>query len=446
MGKRSLAAMVLALVFLAACSNDSTNPPDTATASFTVRIENVAAVKPFLNSGVFNTPVGAMQPGPIGPGDAYEFSFEATPGSKLSFATMFVQSNDFFYAPGESGIDLFDANGTPVSGDVTAQVSLWDAGTEINQEPGAGADQAPRQSGPNTGAADPDNTVRPAPDTFNNLPMVDQVIRVTITSTSATGFTVRIENVSDANTLPVSTGGSVAVPLAPGVFVVHTADGPLFTSGQPNAGMGLEGLAEDGAAGDLGVALAAETGITHILAPGVFAVHESADPLFSSGQPDRGDGLEALAEDGDPGALVAALSAQNGIIASGAFNTPVGSAGPGPLTPGNAYEFTFTAEEGQNLSLATMFVQSNDLFYAPDGQGISLFVNGAAATGDVTAQIMLWDAGTEQNEKPGFGLNQAPRQAGPNTGADENGNVQPVNDGFSYPNTSDVLKITIEAQ
>ena len=42
----------------------------------------------------------------------------------------------------------------PVTGDITSSISLWDAGTEVNQEPGAGADQAPRQSGPNTGAAE----------------------------------------------------------------------------------------------------------------------------------------------------------------------------------------------------------------------------------------------------------------------------------------------------
>lgn len=447
MWKISIMVFVAGLFILTGCSeDDTTNPPTTPSANFTVRIENIAEVKQFSDSGIFDTPVGANQPGPAGSGAAYEFSFNAAPGSKLSFATMFVQSNDFFYAPDEGGIDLFDNNGNPLSGDITAQVFLWDAGTEENQEPGVGVDQAPRQSAPNSGAADPDNTVRLAPDTFNNLPAVNQVIRVTLTNTSATGFMVRIENISDSTTLPVSTGGSVAVPLAPGVFVVHMDDAPLFTSGQPDPGMGLEGLAEDGAAGNLGGALAAETGITQILAPGVWAVHNGADPLFTDGQPDRGDGLEALAEDGDPGALSTAVASQNGIVSSGVFNTPVGSGAPGPLPPGTAYEFTFNASDGEKLSFATMYVQSNDLFYAPDGNGIALFQNGTAISGDITSQLMLWDAGTEQNELPGFGLNQAPRQSGPDTGVDENGNVQPVNDGFTYPNITDVIKVTITAQ
>ncbi|RMG30786.1 MAG: hypothetical protein D6732_15745, partial [Methanobacteriota archaeon] len=416
------------------------------TAMFTVRIENVSTAKEYLDSGVFDTPAGANQPGPAGPGDAYEFSFDATRGAKLSFATMFVQSNDFFYAPDIGGIELYDANGNPNSGDVTSQVFLWDAGTEINQEPGLGADQAPRQAGPNTGAPDPDNTVRMAPDDFNNLPAVDQVIRVTLTSISATRFMLRIENISDSTTLSISTGGSVAVPLAPGVFVVHTTDAPLFTPGQPEPGMGLEMLAEDGNAVTLGDALAMETGITQLLAPGVWATHTIADPFFTSGQPDRGVGLEALAEDGDPGALSNAIGSMNGIVKSGVFNTPVGAGAPGPLTPGTAYEFTFEATEGEMLSFATMFVQSNDLFYAPNGQGIELFQNGQAISGDVTSQIMLWDAGTEVNEMPGFGFNQAPRQTAPNTGSDENGVVQIVNDGFSYPAVDEVIKVTVTPQ
>ena len=69
----------------------------------------------------------------------------------LSFATMFVPSNDLFFAPDENGIPLFDETGMPKAGDATQYLMLWDAGTEENQEPGVGANQAQRQSGPNTG-------------------------------------------------------------------------------------------------------------------------------------------------------------------------------------------------------------------------------------------------------------------------------------------------------
>ena len=102
--------------------------------------------------GVFNTPVGAMGAGPIRPGDSYEFNVTAMPGTNLFMTQMFGQSNDWFYAPGAKGIALFDTKGAPLSGDITDQFYLWDAGTEKDEEIGIGPNQGPRQKGPNTGA------------------------------------------------------------------------------------------------------------------------------------------------------------------------------------------------------------------------------------------------------------------------------------------------------
>ena len=90
-----------------------------------------------------------------------------------------------------------------------------------------------------------------------------------------------------------------------------------------------------------------------------------------------------------------------------------------------------------------MFIQSNDLFYSFAASGIELFSNGSAISGDVTSSLQLWDAGTEVNEYPGVGMNQAPRQAAANTGMDENGNVMLVNDNFTYPMTSAGIRVTI---
>ena len=81
-------------------------------------------------------------------------------GEKVSFASMFGESNDWFFAPGPDGIALYDAQGNPVSGDVTSQVSLWNAGTEIDQEPGVGDSVGPNQSAPDFGVPDTDATVR----------------------------------------------------------------------------------------------------------------------------------------------------------------------------------------------------------------------------------------------------------------------------------------------
>lgn len=104
--------------------------------------------------GVFNTPVGAMAAGPIRPGDSFEFTVTAMPGMKFFMTQMFGQSNDWFYAPAANGIALFDAKGNPVSGDITDKFILWDAGTEKDEEIGIGANQGPRQKGPNTGEAE----------------------------------------------------------------------------------------------------------------------------------------------------------------------------------------------------------------------------------------------------------------------------------------------------
>jgi len=182
------------------------------------------------------------------------------------------------------------------------------------------------------------------------------------------------------------------------------------------------------------------------LAPGAYAVHAGATPLFVEGQADQGMGLEALAEDGDPSALATALGENSEAIHSGAFNTPDGADGPGPLPPGASYSFDFKAAPGEQLSFASMFVQSNDLFFAPDSAGITLFDEaGNALSGDVTEAVLLWDAGTEVNEEPGMGENQAPRQAGPNTGDDEMGVVRLVDDMYSHPATGELIRVTLTA-
>ena len=102
---------------------------------------------------VFNTPVGAGAPGPITPGAAYELTISAMPGDRLSMTIMMGQSNDWFYAPAESGIELFK-DGRAINGDLASQLFMWDAGTEVDQEPGIGTDQGPRQKAPNTGKSE----------------------------------------------------------------------------------------------------------------------------------------------------------------------------------------------------------------------------------------------------------------------------------------------------
>ncbi|MEM1126822.1 MAG: spondin domain-containing protein [Bacteroidota bacterium] len=418
------------------------------TTRFEVRVEQVGQAFPILKSGVFNTPVGAEGPGPILPGGAYEFSFAGRPGLNVSFATMFVQSNDLFYAPNPSGIPLFDENGTPVTGDITDQVELWDAGTEVDETPGEGANQAPRQSGPNAGD-DENGVIVEIPDGTPNdgftYPNKADVIRVTLSNDGGMGFTLRIENVSTDQTLTTSTG-SVAIPLAPGTFAVHPPTVNFFEVGAA-ASPGIEAIAEDGDAsvslGELGPI----TGFTVPLAPIAYAIHPITVNFFEPGVA-ASEGIERSAEDGDPSVLATELASVEAVRAFGVTNTPVGADGPGPIFPGGAYTFTFTAEPGDYLSFATMFVQSNDLFYAFQPQGLRLFPGGNPISGDVTDQLELWDAGTEVDEEPGIGLNQAPRQTGPDMGDDENGVIVEIpnggmNDGFTYPTRDQVIRVTV---
>jgi hypothetical protein len=412
---------------------------------FEVTIENVSQSYPILKSGVFAKPTGASDPAPIGPGGAYEFEFTAPQGARLSLATMFVQSNDWIYSFGETGIALYTDDGTKITGDVTSQINLYDVGTEEDQEPGTGSNQAPRQSEPDTGPEDDNNNVRIVDDA--GLPDVDEVIRVSLSSTSEYGFKVRIENVSTSSTLQTSEGDK-PVPLSPGVWLVHPASQSalLFAEGQVDYGEGLEAIAEDGMPEELAGNLAEDTGLTVPLSPGVFAVYNGDNPIFDAGEPASDNGLEEVAEDGMIDMLISALSSEGNVSESGGFNQPLGASQPGPLLPGDQYTFTFTATQGDRLTFATMYVQSNDLFYSPVEEGIALFSQTNPVTGDVTDQIRLWDAGTEANEEPGIGGNQVLRQSAPDTGPkDSNSNVRRVNDGYDYGETSTRIKVTIQS-
>lgn len=212
---------------------------------------------------------------------------------------------------------------------------------------------------------------------------------------TATTFTIRVENISQGEVLKLSNGKTAPFVAAPVVWAVHTGSG---------------------------------------------------NPIFTGGQPDAGKGLETLAETGNPGPLAKSLASAAGVKAAGGVDKPEGDLLGGPLTPGKAYEFEITAEPGQALSLAWMFGQSNDLFYGND-RPIALFTaGGKPVAGDMTPQVSLWDAGTEVNEEPGLGPNQAPRQKTEDAGSAERNAVAHVRDRFSYPRTAAVLKLAITPQ
>ncbi|MBV7338347.1 spondin domain-containing protein, partial [Chloroflexi bacterium TSY] len=316
-----------------------------------------------FSSGVFNTPVGSDGPGPLLPGGVYEFQITAEPGDYLSFASMLVQSNDLFVGPGPRGIDLFDGRDRPISGDITDQSPLWDVGSEANEAPGLGPNQAPRQSGPNTGPGE--GGVSAFSNTTRSLPLPGHIVDVDIKESDGT-FTFTIHNTSTRS-------GAIDTPIAPVFYATHNANWRLFSNGEP------------------------------------------ASP-----------GLESLAEDGSPVGLVGEHSGAIGTEMVGAqpITRERPDAEPGPAFPGESYEFSVTPSIAYpNLTIAMMVVQTNDVFLAFGAKGVALldYAGHPRATEDILAdverELAIWDAGTEMNEVPGVGVHQAPRQAGPNMGA-----------------------------
>ncbi|MEX0316284.1 MAG: spondin domain-containing protein [Allomuricauda sp.] len=382
------------------------------TAKFKVTIENVFQPRSYFANGT----TGLIQPG-----DSESITFNAGVGHYLSFATMFVQSNDLFFAPDDTGFALYNSNGYAKTGDITHKIELWDAGTEVNEEPAVGPNQAPRQSGPNTGE-DENGTVELIQNINDgySYPAVAETIKVKLEHDGGTQFTLTIYNISNTCSIPT--------PFAPGTWVVHSAgQTPLFEEGQP-ASEGLERIAEDGDISISDAELSAASGLVSPFAPGAYEINGQ---VFTTGEVSSA-AFEALAEDGNASGY------------ANVFNTPDGAGGPAPIFPGESYSFEFTGQIGDVLSLATMLVQSND--WVVGANNIELFDGDTALSGDITYKFRIYDSGTEVDEYPGAGANQAPRQSEPNTGKDENGYVELETDiPANVPAIADMIRITITA-
>jgi hypothetical protein len=96
------------------------------------------------------------------------------------------------------------------------------------------------------------------------------------------------------------------------------------------------------------------------MSPGLCIVHANNAPVFSSGKKDRGKGLEAQAEDGNPVTLAKALEGDKGVKSVVVFNTPVGQMSPGPIGPSAAYECSVEGAPGSKLTITSMFGQSRN--------------------------------------------------------------------------------------
>jgi len=139
------------------------------------------------------------------------------------------------------------------------------------------------------------------------------------------------------------------------------------------------------------------------LSPGVWAVYESGSMFEADHEANLA--TERQAEEGMPDMKHNDLTTADWVEDNGQFASSGGADGQ-IIGAGESVSFTFDAEPGDHLQIMTMFGQSNDWFYAFNGGGLDLFNGDDPISGDVTSQIALYDAGTELDELPGFGLTQ----------------------------------------
>jgi hypothetical protein len=180
----------------------------------------------------------------------------------------------------------------------------------------------------------------------------------------------------------------------------------------------------------------------------VFVVHTDHAPLYALGYPSRGMGLEELAEDGDATVLARNFERldDDAIRQTGTFDTPLDASAPSPAGPGQAFDIELMAEPGDRLSFATMMTASNDWFFATPPEGIELFAGDVPREGDLSADIALYDLGTEHDEELDVGPSTAVQQPAPNTGApDEVRTIRPVTaDRYDAPVPRHIL-VTVTA-
>ncbi len=182
------------------------------------------------------------------------------------------------------------------------------------------------------------------------------------------------------------------------------------------------------------------------LSPVAYAVFSGADPMFTVGAA-ADAGTERIAEDGDPMQKVKMLGSMQGVGSHGAAMQPAGMSPA--VEPGESATFTVMAAPGQRLQIETMFVQSNDWFYAFGDGGLSLFDGRTPVSGDVTSRLALYDAGTEADTPPGTGPNQKPAQDPKATDVGPHDSVRRVemaerrHPSFTIPPTASIIRVTI---
>ena len=423
------ATALCAVILMASCKKDDAIMPQPNT----ITIENVLDSKPLVESGTF---MGTGTPPVILPGQSVSFSFSAAKNQRITFATMYGWSNDLFFAPANPGIKLYNDDGTPITGDVSSNIKLWDNGTRVNQAPGMNvthpgtAEVTQKTIKEVNGTDDYGNAYLPA----------SELMKVSLAYNGNSTFTLTIMN---------NSGGKInPTPFSPGVWAVSYVAGgnlllpePLYKAGQPTAN-GITNIAE---MGDNSVLSAYATGLTGIftpLSPVLVVIYNgSENPFYKTGENDRGEGLKEIAQKGNADVLAAALMAKPGVKKVYVLKEPTTTV----LLPkingaaGGKVSQQLTVSEGDKIAIATMYGFSNDWFFATTGKDIN-----ATQKGDVSSSIGLFDDGTAINQFPGAGITQF-NLAG--TPLSESKPIQavPNPNGFTtLPAINNMIKVTLQ--
>lgn len=431
-GKSIWMALAALPLLCTACSKNDNKGPDGGMSS-TITIENVLDARPLVESGTFKQEGASPL---IMPGTSVSIRFSAAKGQALSFTTMYGWSNDLFFAPANPGIALYKDDGTPIEGDVSQQVRLWDNGTRINQSPGAAvthpgtAENTTQNITEVTGTDAQGHSYAPA----------SSLMKAGLHYEGNSTFTLTLENIS-GNT-------ANATPFSPGVWAISYIAGgnllnphPLYEAGKPSAN-GLTNIAEMGDNTVLGAYITGQTGIFTPLSPVLVVVYNGIEnPLYKVGEKDRGKGLKELAQKGDASGLATYLKTLNGVKA--VYVLPAATSTI--LLPrmgaqaGSTVSQQLNIAQGDRLAIATMYGFSNDWFFATKDNGVD-----ATQKGDISGAMGLFDNGTALDQFPGAGITQFNLAGTPLT---ESNTIQAVpnpNAFTTLPEISNIIKVTLQ--
>jgi len=186
-----------------------------------------------------------------------------------------------------------------------------------------------------------------------------------------------------------------------------------------------------------------------MLAPGLMIVAQPGYTLFNSGD-QASEELEIMAEDGDPAPLKDTLTSEPMVrLVEVIGSEDAVTYDDTPVIPGDVVDLTFIADPGELIGFAMMYGESNDVFLA--FSELALFdEDGVSLSGDLTAQVRLYDAGTELNEEPRLRSNQPMRQENPGDGEAEDGAISELlgadSAGYTYPDIPSYLSLKIASE